>query len=202
MATLTLQSIYHQGPRSAGHSLPLPSKIFCSKAWEVLCFLCKVSYAFNSELLRRLKNSVSALYCIFFAKTYRRSSDIHDKDIMEGFLSESNFDKVRAHFIERAFFRFFYGMSKTMSNSEIGEIKDLVKVVLSRMDGLNGRMERMGERIGHLERDMSERIGRLERTVGAIESFPVPYGRAKSYYSATSMHSVSGAVRRRQSYAG
>ena len=47
---------------------------------------------------------------------------------------------------------------------------------------------------------MSENFDRLQRTVNAIESFPVPYGRPKTFHGATEYQSVSGAVRKNVGY--
>lgn len=65
--------------------------------------------------------------------------------------------------------------------------------------------DRMDSRISKLDDKVSAIDGRLqkvERTVNAIETLPQPYGRPKSFVSATEFHSVSNPVRSKQGYQG
>lgn len=66
--------------------------------------------------------------------------------------------------------------------------------VEKRLAGVEGRLSDIENRVGEMEKD----LGSVRRTVNAIESLPVPYGRPKSYFSATEFHSVSKPVRTRQ----
>lgn len=72
-----------------------------------------------------------------------------------------------------------------------------------RLAALESRMgsfdTKMTEVDNHVKR-MNENFDRLQRTVNAIESFPVPYGRPKTFHGATEYHSVSGAVRKNAGY--
>lgn len=63
---------------------------------------------------------------------------------------------------------------------------------------LTGDVETLKRHFNNLE----DEVGRMDRSVKAIESFPVPYGRPRTYHSATELHSVSKPVRRRQGYMG
>jgi len=56
--------------------------------------------------------------------------------------------------------------------------------------------------LGRHFRNLEDEVARMDRSVKAIESFPVPYGRPRTYHSATELHSVVKPVRRRQGYMG
>lgn len=56
--------------------------------------------------------------------------------------------------------------------------------------------------LGRDFRNLEDEVARMDRSVKAIESFPVPYGRPRTYHSATELQSVSKPVRRRQGYMG
>jgi hypothetical protein len=206
VASLAIHTTCNRIQRFAGLDECQRSKVLPRLTGYELFFFYQVSYTFYSDLLRRMKYGATAQGSSFFAKTHRRLS-VSNKGIIEGFSLESFSKVVCTRYFGKSFFRFFYGTGKTMSAVvETISNEKLAEMIL----GLGSRMDRMetdirndlGSRMDRMDSDIGDRIGRLERTVGAIESFPVPYGRPKSYYSATSMHSVSGAVRRRQSYAG
>jgi len=63
---------------------------------------------------------------------------------------------------------------------------------------LAGQLGPLARGLKNLEDD----VARMDRSVKAIESFPVPYGRPRTYHSATELHSVVKPVRRRQGYMG
>ena len=63
---------------------------------------------------------------------------------------------------------------------------------------LAGQLGPLARGLKNLEDDLA----RMDRSVKAIESFPVPYGRPRTYHSATELQSVSKPVRRRQGYMG
>lgn len=70
-------------------------------------------------------------------------------------------------------------------------------------------LERLVADVGKLRADLETKLGALEvdvnqvkRTVNAIETLPMPYGRPKSYVSATEYHSVSNPKRVRQGFTG
>jgi hypothetical protein len=211
VASLAFHTACNRIQRFAGLDAYQRSKVLPSLTGLELFFLYQVSYTFYSELLRRMKYGATAQGSSFFAKTHRRLS-LKRKAIIMGFASWLS-RSVYSLFL-RAFFTLLsknlLKTGKNMSNDlllqqlmqKIDGISASVKGVESRLGTLEAGQADLSNSMSRMERDMGERIGRLERTVGAIESFPVPYGRPKSYYSATSMHSVSGAVRRRQSYAG
>lgn len=65
--------------------------------------------------------------------------------------------------------------------------------------------EKLDEKLGPLARglkNLEDDVARMDRSVKAIESFPVPYGRPRTYHSATELQSVAKPLRRRQSYMG
>lgn len=65
--------------------------------------------------------------------------------------------------------------------------------------------QELAEQLGSLNRglrNLEDEVARMDRSVKAIESFPVPYGRPRTYHSATELQSVSKPVRRRQGYMG
>lgn len=70
--------------------------------------------------------------------------------------------------------------------------------VIRDLGALKMNVDTLGRRFQNLE----DEVARLDRSVKAIESFPVPYGRPRTYHSGTELQSVSKPVRRRQSYMG
>jgi hypothetical protein len=184
--------------RFAGLDLTQRAKVLVKLSGYELFFFYVVSYTFYSEMLRRMKYGTAVQGSSFSQKTQRRLP-LQRKAIIEG--CARCLSRCVYPLFLRAFFTLLSqnllktGKKMSTEKNDAARLADILKELKESFDEVKSGMSRM-------ERDMGERIGRLERTVGAIESFPVPYGRPKSYYSATSMHSVSGAVRRRQSYAG
>jgi hypothetical protein len=84
--------------------------------------------------------------------------------------------------------------------------QDLVEALTASLEGrledfklyLDGRFSEMDRKFKSLEND----LGRVDRTVRAIETQPVPYGRPKTFLSATEVHSVSAPIRKGQGYVG
>jgi hypothetical protein len=198
--------------RFAGLDLTQRAKVLVKLSGYELFFFYVVSYTFYSEMLRRMKYGTAVQGSSFSQKTQRRLP-LQRKAIIEG--CARCLSRCVYPLFLRAFFTLLSqnllktGKKMSTEKNDAARLADILKELKESFDEVKSGMSRMGSDIdevksgmSRMERDMGERIGRLERTVGAIESFPVPYGRPKSYYSATSMHSVSGAVRRRQSYAG
>lgn len=85
--------------------------------------------------------------------------------------------------------------------------------IRSTMEDVSGKSERrLSEEISGLKISLSElsdkvgsmegRLRGVERTVNAIETLPTPYGRPKTFVSATEFHSVSNPVLSKQGYQG
>ncbi len=67
-----------------------------------------------------------------------------------------------------------------------------------RLDDLDRRVSAMSENLTSLD----GRLQQLARTVNAIETAPAPYGKPKTFHSATEFHSVSAPKRVKQGYQG
>lgn len=88
----------------------------------------------------------------------------------------------------------------------------IVEALEPKFVGLSNQIENLNQRTGRLERsvdglersvdDLADRTARLERGVNAIETAPVPYGKPKTFVSATDWHSVSNPKRVKQGYQG
>ena len=75
-------------------------------------------------------------------------------------------------------------------------LESLAAIINARMDGLEHKMELMGDRISRLEYDLQSRFERFEHTNYARDTFPtVIVSSPSSYKSAPRVHSVYGVLR-------
>ena len=94
----------------------------------------------------------------------------------------------------------------SLTIADIKRIEDLLdqkldqklEPVIRDLGALKVDVDSLGRHFRNLEDD----VARMDRSVKAIESFPVPYGRPRTYHSATELQSVSKPSRRRQGYMG
>ena len=70
----------------------------------------------------------------------------------------------------------------------------------TKLDTFDTNLETLGNNLGGRLTDIEDRFGRMERAVRAIESFPVPYGRPKTFHSVVELHSVSMPLIKRRGY--
>jgi predicted nuclease with TOPRIM domain len=90
-----------------------------------------------------------------------------------------------------------------------GRMDSAQRELASRLDRdmakLNGDMAKLNGDMAKLSQDvsaLSNRVDNVQRTVKAIESFPAPYGRPKTFVRATEFHSVSDPIRTIQGHVG
>jgi len=83
--------------------------------------------------------------------------------------------------------------------------KNFEEVVLTALNDLRAELREQGQQLreqGQQLRKLEAQTGQIERDMAAIRTLPVPYGRPKTFVSATEMHSVSNPVTAKQGYQG
>lgn len=77
--------------------------------------------------------------------------------------------------------------------------EELVALLDQRLQAMQTSIEgKIAQEVGSLKQELET----VKRTVNAIETFPVPHGRPKTYVAATQYHSVTEPVRVRQGHQG
>ena len=82
--------------------------------------------------------------------------------------------------------------------SQEARLTDVVAAINQISARLDGIEQKMSTRLDGIE----ERMSSLQRTVHAIEAFPIPYGRPKTFEAATEYHSATDPKRRRLGHMG
>ncbi|MEX8518783.1 MAG: hypothetical protein AB3X44_09740 [Leptothrix sp. (in: b-proteobacteria)] len=85
--------------------------------------------------------------------------------------------------------------------AEIGSMREDVSKIGPMREDMSSMSRMLTAQQKKLD-NLSSDVDAVNRTVRAIETLPVPYGRPKSFVSATEYHSVSNPVRVKQGYQG
>ncbi|MFZ6769785.1 hypothetical protein ACO0LM_22255 [Undibacterium sp. Di26W] len=99
-----------------------------------------------------------------------------------------------------------------MADIEIAALEEIIESVMSRkLEAMSDKIEAMSDKIEAAMSDkieamsddikgdikaMNSRLDYVERTMEAINTRPEPYGRPKTFQTATEFHSVSAPIRK------
>jgi chromosome segregation ATPase len=92
-----------------------------------------------------------------------------------------------------------------MFRAAIQPLEAQLQAQVSELSSLNRKVGTVDEQLTGLSRKVSsleDETKSMKRAVDSFESFPQPYGRPKTYHTATEFHSVSNPVRKKLGYQG